>query len=100
VRAVTHIAGSPVLVGRKGRQRCAWCGELLLRVDGDEMVHANANGSPPTAPKPWELGALVEVAHFHQVARYSVVPHADGDLLPPNTCFGRLKLRVLPRGEP
>lgn len=90
-----HIAGFPVQIGSKYRQRCAWCEEILI--DGDmahEMV-ATSNGAEPTGPGKYECGALVEVHKDGPVTGTAVVPHTDGDLLPANACIGPPKLRVV-----
>lgn len=56
MKPVIHIAGFPVLIGRHGRQRCAWCGELLFEVTGDEISPVKDDGSPPDPMRPWEMG--------------------------------------------
>ena len=54
---IVHIAGlEVVLFGRYLRQRCAWCG--LVLVDYDLTLTASSDGS---APKGWPLNALVAV---------------------------------------
>lgn len=90
--SVTHIAGFPVQIGTKYRQRCAWCEAVL--VDGDlaqEMVAAGSTGEY----RPFEIGALVDVAREGPVTRTMVVPHVDGEQLPANACVGPPKLRLV-----
>lgn len=59
VTALTHIAGLVITVGgRYMRQRCSWCGAVL--VDYDLSLIAVPIGQDPTPPH-WELGALVRI---------------------------------------
>lgn len=54
---MTHIAGMPIaLRDRWYRQRCAWCGELLI--DGDVTMEMSIGGGSPGC---WEEGALVRL---------------------------------------
>lgn len=60
---VTHIAGlDVVLEGRYMRQRCAWCDEILIDLDLTLVaVQVPEDGSAPTGPGAWAVGALVTV---------------------------------------
>jgi hypothetical protein len=62
------------------RQRCAWCGYLLIDYDLSRvMVPTGQEGSGPGA---WPVGGLVRVDGF---ASY-VVEHEDGAPLPIDSC--------------
>lgn len=57
--ATTHIAGLALTVGDHYlRQRCGWCGEVLIEYDLARV--AVPIGQDPT-PATWEPGALVTV---------------------------------------
>jgi len=60
---VVHIIGMDVTVdGHLRRQRCAWCGQLLVNDDLSRMAWTlNEDGSDPGPPGPWPMGALVEI---------------------------------------
>lgn len=76
---VVHIAGSDITVGTRMRQRCAWCGALLLDYDLSRM--AVPVGVDPRPPK-WTAGNLVCVDGNLQ----DEVAHVDGEALPPAAC--------------
>lgn len=77
--AVVHIAGAQVQVGPHLRQRCSWCGAVLI--DCDLRGIAVPVGQDPT-PGMWETGRLVAV---DGPASY-VVAHEDGAELPRGAC--------------
>lgn len=76
---VVHIAGSDVQVGDQLRQRCAWCGAVLLDYDLGRI--AVPEGEDPR-PGTWPVGALVEVDGNASWIR----EHVDGEQLPANAC--------------
>lgn len=77
-----HIAGWPVLVGSRLRQRCAWCGAVLIDVDlAGIAVQVDPEHPDPSYPT-WEMGALVMVSGN---ATY-IVPGGIGDELPRESC--------------
>jgi hypothetical protein len=76
---VIHIAGYDVQVDALLRQRCAWCGGLLIDYDLSRM--AVPVGTDPR-PATWPVGDLVAV---DGTASWTV-PHTDGDPLPAGTC--------------
>lgn len=78
-RGITHIAGPPIQVGVYLRQRCSWCGAVLIDYALDRI--AVPEGQDPT-PGTWPAGGLVEV----DGAASFVVPHEDGAELPANAC--------------
>lgn len=76
---VVHIAGLETQVGGHLRQRCAWCGALLVDYALDRVaVPAGQDPRPAT----WPAGGLVEVDGNISI----VVPHEDGQQLPANAC--------------
>lgn len=76
---VIHIAGVHVQVGQQLRQRCAWCGAVLL--DYDLASIAVPVGQDPT-PATWPPGGLVLV----DGSMSATVEHADGASLPDGSC--------------
>lgn len=74
-----HIAGNDVQVGTQLRQRCAWCGAIL--VDYDLVRVAVPIGQDPR-PATWPVGALVEVDGNASW----VVEHEDGATIPAGAC--------------
>ena len=82
--AVVHIAGPDVQVGVQLRQRCAWCGALLLDYALDRIAVPVAQAALPGGDRPatWPVGDLVAVDGSAQY----VVPHADGAQLPDGAC--------------
>lgn len=76
---VIHIAGPDIAIGPLLRQRCAWCGAVLL--DYDLRCVAVPEGQDPT-PATWPVGELIAV----DGPTSWVVPHVDGDRLPVTAC--------------
>jgi len=76
---IVHIAGVDVQVGALLRQRCSWCGAVLIDYDLDRI--AVPVGQDPR-PGTWPVGELVA---RDGVASY-VVEHVDGSDLPPEAC--------------
>lgn len=74
-----HIAGPDITVGEFLRQRCGWCGALLLDYDLSRV--AVPVGQDPR-PATWTLGDLV----LRDGNMSVVVPHNDGDPLPEEAC--------------
>lgn len=74
-----HIAGPDITIGPLLRQRCAWCGAVL--VDYDLTRIAVPEGQDPT-PATWPVGALVVV----NGPSSRLVPHVDGEQLPTAAC--------------
>ena len=81
-----HIAGMQIDIGgRYLRQRCSWCGFVLIDYDLSMMAFAVEPGEEPKPPAMWEVGALVLV----DGAMSTTVEHADGERLPPTSCVTR-----------
>jgi hypothetical protein len=80
--ALVHIAGVDVTVGTMLRQRCAWCGAILIDIRLDRIqVPIGQDPRPAT----WPIGALVLVDQNLS----TVVEHEDGAALPLNACTRR-----------
>jgi hypothetical protein len=60
---VVHVAGPCItFAGRWVRQRCVWCGHVLIDMDlARTLVELPADGSEPDHPKGWADDALVHV---------------------------------------
>lgn len=57
--SVTHIAANDITIGdRRMRQRCAWCGAVLLDYDFARTAVAGDEWTPPAS---WPVGRLVRV---------------------------------------
>jgi hypothetical protein len=59
---ITHIAGPDITIdgeyGRYLRQRCAWCGDVLLEYD---LARVAVPVGQPGPPATWPLGSLVSI---------------------------------------
>lgn len=74
-----HIAGNDVQVGALLRQRCAWCGTILIDYDLTRVaVPVGQDAEPAT----WPVGDLIAV---DGPVSY-VVEHRDGHVLPSESC--------------
>lgn len=61
--SVSHVAGIEVQVGNFLRQRCGWCGEIIIDVDLSRIAVAIDPDDPdkePTYPV-WPVGDLIRV---------------------------------------
>ena len=76
---VTHIAGHQVQVGSRLRQRCSWCGAILIDYDLSNL--AAPEGQDPN-PGMWETGRLVRVDGILS----QLLDHGDGAELPEDAC--------------
>lgn len=80
---VVHIAGQQIDIGgRYLRQRCAWCGYILIDYDLTMVAVAVEPGEEPKPPAMWTTGALVLV----DGPMSTTVDHKDGDKLPATSC--------------
>lgn len=92
--AVIHIAGYAARIGPHLRQRCAWCGAVLIDVDLRGVAIENKpDGSPGDPPGGWETSALVAV----DGPGSWIVRHKDGDPIPDGWCGDGL---AQPRSKP
>lgn len=59
---VTHIAGADITIGgRRLRQRCSWCGAILLDYDLANVAVMVEPGEQAEPPATWPVGRLVRV---------------------------------------
>lgn len=59
---VTHIAGPDIVIGgRRLRQRCSWCGAVLLDYDLANVAVQVEPGEEQQSPSTWPVGRLVQV---------------------------------------
>lgn len=73
---ITHFASNTITIeGRFKRQRCVWCGVLIIDYDMSNM--ASSDGSEPAS---WETGCMVQVDGNHS----SIV---EGYKMPDNCCY-------------
>lgn len=87
-----HIAGFSVGVDSLLRQRCAWCGEVLIDLDlANIAVAPGEDGAPGRGPGTWEPFALVAV----DGPCSWVVPCAEGEPLPLRCCASQRKLTLV-----
>jgi hypothetical protein len=77
-----HIAGPDIQVGSQLRQRCGWCGAVLVDYALDRLMYEASTPPEERRPATWPVGGLVEVDGGMSV----IVDHADGERLPPNAC--------------
>lgn len=86
---VVHIAAPALHVfGIYLRQRCAWCGVVLLEYDLRRMafqVDPTLPGVPPPLPATWAVMGLVRV-DGHMSAEIENPPEVDGDIQLPTDC--------------
>lgn len=85
---IVHIAGADVRVMDHLRQRCSWCGVLLVDYDLTRVMMAVPEGADPGAPSTWPVGALVAVDGH---ASWVVDPESSAEdpeatKLPPEAC--------------
>jgi len=92
VSAMTHIAGVDVSIGPQLRQRCSWCGAVLIDVN---VTRAMVADSERTEFPTWPIGALIRT----DGCVTSVVPHVDGTPLP-DDCCGQLDYEVTGSAAP
>lgn len=85
---MVHIAAQAIDVGVQRRQRCGWCGAVLIDVDVTTCAVAGLEVSVDgveqkwDGPSTWPTGALVA----HEDSMWWVVEHEDGAQLPANCC--------------
>lgn len=86
-----HIVGPALTMdsrsrGRVLRQRCLWCGALVLEVELERVaVQLPADGSPPAPIGTWEPGAVVRLEGTNPKIS-ALVEVGPDDLLPDDTC--------------
>lgn len=81
--SVTHVAGAQVsMFGRYLRQRCDWCGIVLIEYDLERVAVPVDQPGPPAM---WPVGSLVRV-DAHISAEVETECDADGVRLPMDSC--------------
>lgn len=93
---VTHIAGGCIVIcNRYMRQRCEWCGIVLIEYDLQNVaVHSPDDPNPSTLPAHWRVGGMVRV-DGNMSAEVENPPVVDGDVqLPPDSCCFDPKTQV------
>lgn len=90
---VVHITSNDVTFeGRRRRQRCVWCGALIVDDDLTRMAWPlNPDGTDPGPPGAFPAGRLVEtVGELGAFSIRSLLPLEDNDpnamLVPDNGC--------------
>jgi hypothetical protein len=76
---MTHVAGLQAQIGTRVRQRCAWCGVLLIDHDLQRIAAA---GGQAERPPMWEVGGLVRADGNLYVA----LDHEEGSDVPADSC--------------
>ena len=87
--AVTHIAGMDIHWGTVVRQRCSWCGILII--DDDTAMIAQPIEQADMPFPVWPVGALIEVTDSTFPKMYSIIEgdHSITDsegIIPPKNC--------------
>lgn len=86
---VIHLAGADVQIGPHVRQRCSWCGAVLIDQDLRLVAVPVTEGQEPRPYPTWPIGSLIA----HDGAAWWVVedtPHPDGEdiyAIPPASCM-------------
>lgn len=87
---VVHIAGMYVRINNLLRQRCGWCGAVLLDYDLERTaIPEGQETHPETVVATWPVGELVGI----DGGMSYTVAHVDGEPLPDGAC-GRLDPEV------
>lgn len=82
--SITHIAAEHVVLsGQYLRQRCAWCGDVLVEHDLTRV--AVPIGTDPT-PATWPAGALVRVDGNLSIVADSIADESGSAELPLDAC--------------
>lgn len=81
--SVTHISGLEITVeGRYMRQRCAWCGEILLDRDlQTTMVAPDEDGNVPPISS-WKVDSLIRI----KPGNPTISSMLDDERLPSDFC--------------
>lgn len=79
---VIHLAGLAIHIGPLLRQRCAWCGAVLIDENLTGMMSTDGSGYSS-----WTPGALVSTTGDHRAASQGwIVEHEEGAHLPDGCC--------------
>ena len=97
MEAISHLAGVDITAeGRFVRQRCSWCGEIL--VDVDLSLAAVPEGQKGNPAATWKVGDWIEVEGVWPTV-YRVADAEDGKF-PANSCMARELPKPKPRLVP
>lgn len=82
---VVHIAGLDLIVqGHRQRQRCAWCGAVLVDNDLRNVAVQVEPGEEAKPPAVYPIGRLVQVDGDGGFRLFQVLPETDQ--LPEGSC--------------
>jgi hypothetical protein len=89
---IVHLAGPCIRFENLQRQRCLWCGSVLVDDDLERMAFPiNEDGSVPDPPKGFPFERFVEVTKsggFRATSVVEVEPLEDGSVrVPDNACM-------------
>ncbi len=76
----SHIAGLDVAIGSYLRQRCGWCGTILLDYDLRNVIVQTETADKGVAT--WPVGEIIRVDGNIS----SIVEHESGNQLPEDSC--------------
>ena len=79
--AESHIVGLDVEIGPYLRQRCGWCGTILLDYDLRNVMVQQIDGEDESVGT-WPVGEVIRVDGNMS----SIVEHTRGDQLPEDNC--------------
>ena len=91
----THIIGVEVLLDNRQRQRCAWCGAVLLDNDLSRMAAKIelpdgvevSDEAPPARPAAFPVGKLLRITGAEGESRvFESVDPGEGGNLPDDAC--------------
>lgn len=86
--SITHIAANDITIGgQRLRQRCAWCGAVLIDMDLTRVAVQAEPGEEPKPPATWPVGGLVRVTGTAPKVTEALPEHIDR--LPDDAC-GRI----------
>jgi len=78
----THIASNSIIIeGRYHRQRCVWCGALLI--DDDLSMQAVPVEQSGERPPSWECGSLVRI----EPGNPRVSTKVESETMPDDCCY-------------
>lgn len=80
--ALIHLAGIPAHIDTHLRQRCAWCGAVIIDVDLATVAVQVREGEEPAPYPTWEVGGFVLIdggvhATIEHVERLRDLPEAS-----------------------
>lgn len=78
----SHIAGHVIEIGPNLRQRCAWCGAVLLDYDLTKLMYQESTPPEDRKPATWPPGDIIR--RTGPVSE--TVEHEPGDPVPEDCC--------------